>query len=47
MAIKLNIQADVINIKTDISQQGDIFFVDTNVWFWYAYVNAVSSAKSY
>ncbi|MEH2252619.1 hypothetical protein [Nostoc sp.] len=47
MAINLKIQADVINIKTDTSQQGDIFFVDTNVWFWYAYTNAVSSARYY
>ncbi|MEH2068842.1 MAG: hypothetical protein V7K47_11895 [Nostoc sp.] len=47
MAINLKIQADIINIRTDTSQQGDIFFVDTNVWFWYAYVNAGFSAKSY
>ncbi|WP_375473102.1 hypothetical protein [uncultured Nostoc sp.] len=47
MEINLKIQADVINIRTDTSQQGDIFFVDTNVWFWYAYANAASSAKSY
>ena len=28
-------------------QQSDIFFVDTNVWFWQTYTNAVSGANSY
>jgi len=31
MAVNLKIQADIINIKTDNPQQGDIFLVDTNV----------------
>ncbi|MEH1844721.1 MAG: hypothetical protein V7L25_06880 [Nostoc sp.] len=40
MAVNLNIQADIIDIKTDNPQQGDIFLVDTNVWFWQTYINA-------
>lgn len=40
MAINLNIQADIIDISTDTPQQGDIFLVDTNVWFWQTYTNA-------
>ncbi|MEH1840389.1 MAG: hypothetical protein V7L20_16905 [Nostoc sp.] len=40
MVVNLNIQADIIDIKTDNPQQGDIFLVDTNVWFWQTYTNA-------
>ncbi|MBH8562771.1 hypothetical protein I8748_11360 [Nostoc sp. CENA67] len=40
MAVNLNIQADIIDIKTDTPQQDDIFLVDTNVWFWQTYTNA-------
>jgi len=28
------IQADIIDITTDTPQQSDIFFVDTDIWFW-------------
>lgn len=45
MVVNLNLQADIIDIKTDIPQQGDIFFVDTNVWFWQTYTNAGFGAK--
>ena len=41
------IQADIIDIKTDTPQQSDIFFVDTNVWFWQTYRNAGFGANSY
>ncbi|MBS9383810.1 MAG: hypothetical protein HEQ24_06045 [Dolichospermum sp. BR01] len=41
------IQADIIDIKTDTPQQSDIFFVDTNIWFWQTYTNAAFTAKSY
>ncbi|MEH1792322.1 MULTISPECIES: hypothetical protein [unclassified Nostoc] len=40
MVVNLNIQADIIDIKTDNPQQDDIFLVDTNVWFWQTYTNA-------
>lgn len=41
------IQADIIDIKTDTPQQNDIFFVDTNIWFWQTYTNAAFTAKPY
>ncbi|BAZ79137.1 hypothetical protein PN497_11310 [Sphaerospermopsis kisseleviana CS-549] len=41
------IQADIIDIKTDTPQQSDIFFVDTNIWFWQTYTNAAFKAKRY
>ncbi|MTJ08173.1 MULTISPECIES: hypothetical protein [unclassified Anabaena] len=41
------IQADIIDITTDIPQQSDIFFVDTNIWFWQTYTNAAFTAKRY
>jgi hypothetical protein len=37
MAINLNIQADVIDIRQDTPKKSDIFFVDTNIWFWQTY----------
>ncbi|MEH2421336.1 MAG: hypothetical protein V7K48_10540 [Nostoc sp.] len=40
MVVNFNIQADIIDIKTDNPQQNDIFLVDTNVWFWQTYINA-------
>jgi len=46
MAVNLKIQADIINIKTDTPQQGDIFLVDTNVWFWQTYTNAGFGANA-
>jgi hypothetical protein len=41
------IQADIIDITTDTPQQSDIFFVDTNIWFWQTYTNAAFTAKRY
>ena len=41
------IQADIIDIKTDTPQQSDIFFVDTNIWFWQTYTNAAFTDKRY
>ena len=41
------IQADIIDIKTDTPQQSDIFFVDTNIWFWQTYTNAAFTSKRY
>lgn len=46
MVVNLNIQADIIDIKTDNPQQGDIFLVDTNVWFWQTYTNARFGIKA-
>ena len=46
MAITLEVQANVIDIRSDTPQQNDIFFVDTNVWFWQTYANASRSHPS-
>ena len=45
MVVNFNIQADIIDIKTDNPQQDDIFLVDTNVWFWQTYTNAGFGTK--
>lgn len=47
MAFNLQIRADVVDIRQDTPQPSDVFFVDTNVWFWQTYTNAGSSAKTY
>lgn len=47
MVVNLNLQADIIDINTDSPRQEDIFFVDTNVWFWQTYTNAAFSAKRF
>jgi hypothetical protein len=46
MVVNLRIQADIIDIKTDNPKQGDIFLVDTNVWFWQTYTNAAFGTKT-
>jgi hypothetical protein len=43
MAINLDIQADVVDITTDTPTADDLFFVDTNVWYWLAYTKASST----
>jgi hypothetical protein len=43
MIINLNVQSEVIDIRTDRPQQLDIFLVDTNVWVWQTYPNARTS----
>lgn len=47
MAVNYTVQADVIDITVDSPQQGDIFFVDTNVWYWLTYPPASLSARPY
>lgn len=37
MAVNYIVQADVIDITVDSPQKGDIFLVDTNVWYWLTY----------
>ena len=41
------IQADVIDIGLDVPQKEDIFFVDTNIWYWLTYSNASHTAQPY
>jgi predicted nucleic acid-binding protein len=47
MAINYNIQAEVIDIQSDLPKSDDIFLVDTNVWYWLTYTNASISAVPY
>ncbi len=46
MIINLDIQAEVVAIKSDIPQHSDIFLVDTNVWLWQTYPNAGTGQKN-
>lgn len=46
MPINFSVQANVIDIRHDTPQASDIFFVDTNVWFWQTYTNASLSHPS-
>ncbi|MCX5830577.1 MAG: PIN domain-containing protein [Deltaproteobacteria bacterium] len=44
MAISYAIQAAVVDIKADSPNSKDVFFVDTNVWYWMTYPNAATGA---
>jgi hypothetical protein len=46
MPIHLTIQAEVFDICSDIPRQDDIFLVDTNVWLWQTYTNAIASSPN-
>lgn len=46
MTISLTIKADIIDILGDAPCQDDIFLVDTNVWLWQTYTNAISSSRN-
>jgi len=47
MAINYTIQAEVVDIQSDQPQESDIFFVDTNVWYWHTYSQASSLSLLY
>lgn len=36
------IQADVVDITADTPKAGDVFLVDTNVWYWMTYPHATA-----
>jgi len=40
MAVHYSVQAEVVNIRSDIPRPNDVFFVDTNVWYWLTYHRA-------
>lgn len=40
MAINYAVAADVVDLRTDTPAAGDVFLVDTNVWFWTSYSRA-------
>jgi len=37
MSVNYTVKADIIDIRADSPQKGDIFLVDTNVWYWLTY----------
>jgi predicted nucleic acid-binding protein len=42
-----SIQSNVIDISQDVPQRGDIFFVDTNIWYWLTYNPSAAPSNSY
>jgi predicted nucleic acid-binding protein len=47
MPINYNVQAEVIDLRSDTPQDNDMFLVDTNVWYWLTYTQASTSAVPY
>lgn len=47
MTVNYDIKADIIDIRFDKPKHQDVFFVDTNVWYWLTYSNASHTAKNY
>lgn len=45
MTINLIVQADIVDIRSDVPQSDDVFLVDTNVWLWETYGNATLLAR--
>lgn len=45
MSVNYNIKSNVVDIAVDSPTQGDILWIDTNVWYWYAYTNASAGKK--
>jgi len=37
MAVAYSVMASVVDIKTDTPKPDDVFFVDSNVWYWLTY----------
>lgn len=46
MSFTNSIQAEVIDVRADVPQPEDIFFIDTNVWYWLTYSKANSPSLS-
>jgi len=42
MPVSYNIKADVVDLRNDRPKPNDVFFVDTNVWYWLLYSKASS-----
>ena len=47
MTVSYTVRAEIIDIRQDSPQAGDIFLVDTNIWYWLTYSPASSSAQPY
>jgi predicted nucleic acid-binding protein len=46
MSVNYIIQAQVVDITVDTPKSEDVFLVDTNVWYWLTYPNAISFIPS-
>jgi 3-dehydroquinate dehydratase len=42
-----NVRANVVDIRKPFKSEGIVFFVDTNVWFWYTTVIGYADGKAY
>ena len=47
MSVNYLIQADVVDLRSDLPQKDDRFLVDTNVWFWMTYSRASQAPITY
>ncbi|MGO9531078.1 MAG: PIN domain-containing protein [Syntrophobacteraceae bacterium] len=45
MAINYTVQASIIDITVDAPKVGDVFLVDTNVWYWMTYPSGIYYAS--
>lgn len=46
MPLNLTVQASVVDLRGDIPQASDPFFVDTNVWYWLTYTRSKLGNRS-
>jgi predicted nucleic acid-binding protein len=46
MVANLRVRAEVVDIKIDLPQPGDIFMVDTNAWYWIVYSRSSQASVS-
>lgn len=46
MAVTYSIKAEVVDIRSDSPINADVFFVDTNVWYWMTYPKATAHVSS-
>ena len=45
MTIDYDIRAEIVDIRSDTPKKDDVFFVDTNVWFWMTYASASAASN--
>lgn len=41
----ISVKASVVDLRTDQPLAGDVFFVDSNIWYWVGYTNASVGAN--
>jgi predicted nucleic acid-binding protein len=41
----IKVRANVVDLRSDTPQKDDVFFVDSNVWYWIGYTNASLSSN--